>query len=273
MSEISKLESNGEIRPIKDSTARQAITDEITRAKTAESAALRPLFIAAGAEYNDAGVDITKTAPWGETVTHKAGHYYLNGLGDITEEQMAEIYYAGAFGLSESVQGFLEGSRARTNIPSRGTNVRRFKNFDFTYSFSGEHLEVVALTDGTSDKSYPVILKSINGFLVYANKVKRVLGILDIKSVNTWTAIYGASLEYINIKNMAWTLRFTDSKLLSKESVIYMIQNATPTTAISVGLHQNAFARLAEDAEVVAALDAKNAELESTGGSISLVSA
>ena len=42
---------------------------------------LRPLYIAAGAEYNDSGADKTKTAPWGETVTHKAGHYYLNGLG------------------------------------------------------------------------------------------------------------------------------------------------------------------------------------------------
>ena len=53
---------------------------------------LRPLFIATGAEYNDTGADKTKTAPWGETVTHKAGHYYLNGLGDITEEEMMDIY-------------------------------------------------------------------------------------------------------------------------------------------------------------------------------------
>ncbi|MBQ5731360.1 MAG: hypothetical protein IIV57_07055, partial [Bacteroidaceae bacterium] len=53
---------------------------------------LRPLFIAAGAKYNNTESNIPRTAPWGETVTHKAGYYYLNGLGDITEEQMIHIY-------------------------------------------------------------------------------------------------------------------------------------------------------------------------------------
>ena len=43
--------------------------------RTKINSPLRPLFIAAGAEYNDSGADKTKTAPWGETVTHKAGHY------------------------------------------------------------------------------------------------------------------------------------------------------------------------------------------------------
>ena len=63
--------------------------------RTKINSPLRPLFIAAGAEYNDSGADKTKTAPWGETVTHKAGHYYLNGLGDITEDDMLKIYNAG----------------------------------------------------------------------------------------------------------------------------------------------------------------------------------
>lgn len=218
---------------------------------------LRSLFIAAGAEYNGSGLDQTKTAPWGETVIHKAGHYYLNGLGDITEEQMVNVYNAGTFGLSESVQGFLENSKARTNLPPHGTNVRRFKTFDLTYSFSGELLEVVALSDGKSDESYPVILKSINGFLVYANKVKRVLGVIDVKSISGWTSIFGTYLEYINLKNMTSSIRFPDSSLLSKESVVYMIENSSPSTAITITLHPDAYARLADDAEVVAALEAQ----------------
>ena len=56
---------------------------------------LRPLYIAAGAEYNDSGADKSKTTLWGETVTHKAEHYYLNGLGDIIEAEMIAIYNAG----------------------------------------------------------------------------------------------------------------------------------------------------------------------------------
>lgn len=218
---------------------------------------LRPLYIAAGAEYNDTGANKTKTAPWGETVTHKAGHYYLNGLGDITEEQMVNIYNAGAFGVSESVQGFLENCKVRTNIPLQGMNVRRFKKFDFTYSFSSEQLEIVALTNGKNDESYPVILKSINGFLVYANKVKRVLGVIDVKSISGWTSIFGMYLEYINLKNMTSSIRFPDSSLLSKESVVYMIENSSPSTAITITLHPDAYARLADDTDIVAALEAQ----------------
>lgn len=232
----------------------QAETDAIEKGR---QLALRSLFVAAGAEYNDSGADKTKTAPWGETVTHKAGHYYLNGLGDITEEQMVNVYNAGTFGLSESVQGFLENSKARTNLPPHGLGVRRFKTFDLTYSFSGELLEVVALSDGKSDESYPVILKSINGFLVYANKVKRVLGVIDVKSISGWTSIFGMYLEYINLKNMTSSIRFPDSSLLSKESVVYMIENSSPSTAITITLHPDAYARLADDAEIIAALEAQ----------------
>ena len=80
---------------------------------------LRPLFIAAGAEYNDSSVGKTKKAPWGETVIHKAGHYYLNGLGDITEEQMLAIYRIGNGRVYEkgSLANYISSS-VRTNFPA-----------------------------------------------------------------------------------------------------------------------------------------------------------
>ena len=58
------------------------------------------VYEAAGAVYNDTGKDIVKSTPWADladddidkTVVHKAGYWYLNGLGDITNEQMRDIY-------------------------------------------------------------------------------------------------------------------------------------------------------------------------------------
>ena len=91
--------------------------------------ALRALFVAAGAEYNGSGADKTKTAPWGESVTHKAGHYYLNGLGDITEEQMVKIYNMGKYWQSENAQGF--GSESvRTNLPPTDYLLYFYKTFN-----------------------------------------------------------------------------------------------------------------------------------------------
>ena len=54
----------------------------------------------AGAEWNGTGADIIKTTPWADladddadkTVVHKAGYWYLNGLGDITTDEMKVIF-------------------------------------------------------------------------------------------------------------------------------------------------------------------------------------
>ena len=67
-------------------------------------------------------------------------------------------------------------------------------------------------------------------------------------------------------------LSFT-SFIISKPSILYAINNAAPTTAIAITLHANRYAQLSEDADIIAALEAKNTALEGTGGSISLVSA
>ena len=64
---------------------------------------------------------------------------------------------------------------------------------------------------------------------------------------------------------------FAVSPNLSKESVQYMITNANPPSGAAVGsititLHPTAYARLKDDADIVAALEAK-------GGIVALVSA
>lgn len=51
---------------------------------------MRALFLASGAEYNE--TDGTGTDEYGNTFNKVAGCYTLNGLGDITEEEMARIY-------------------------------------------------------------------------------------------------------------------------------------------------------------------------------------
>ena len=64
---------------------------------------------------------------------------------------------------------------------------------------------------------------------------------------------------------------FAASPNLSKESVQYMIENTNPPSGAAVGsititLHPTAYTRLKDDADIVAALEAK-------GGIVTLVSA
>ena len=52
-------------------------------------------------------------------------------------------------------------------------------------------------------------------------------------------------------------LYFGDSSKIDKESILYAVQNAFPIFAITITLHPDAYARLADDADVVAALEAQ----------------
>jgi hypothetical protein len=48
-----------------------------------------------------------------------------------------------------------------------------------------------------------------------------------------------------------------NSQFLSKDSLLYCIEKSAPTTAITITLHPDAYARLADDADIVAALEAQ----------------
>ena len=62
------------------------------------------------------------------------------------------------------------------------------------------------------------------------------------------------SLIHINLKNIKQSCSFKESSLLSKESLLYLINNEAATSAITITLHSYAYKRLANDADVVAAL-------------------
>lgn len=62
------------------------------------------------------------------------------------------------------------------------------------------------------------------------------------------------SLTHVQVKNIKMSISFSDSPLLLKESLLYIINNEVATSAITIGLASYAYGRLAEDADVVAAL-------------------
>ena len=214
---------------------------------------LRPLFIAAGAEYNDTGADKTKTAPWGETVTHKAGHYYLNGLGDITEEQMVAIYNAGRIASINPISLY-KGAKIRTDIVSNLTGGEG-KTLSFNYLLTSSSLETFAGTTGPK-----IYVASLEAAFAFASKLSHVLKVINVASLqdNLLTTFKGtSSLVLCKIEKMKNDLYLGDSSKISKESILYAVQNAAPTTAITITLHPDAYARLADDAEIVAALEAQ----------------
>ena len=224
--------------------------------RTKVESPLRPLYIAAGAEYNDSGVDKTKTAPWGETVTHKAGHYYLNGLGDISEEQMEKIYVRGLFNDDDYAPLAYGGfNDVRTNLGRAGSyNVSLPSVF---LTFNNTVIETCRLL-GKNQYSGIVTLKGASSF--NGSKKLRVIDVaatIKLEAETTLMFFDCICLEEIRIDSLNRNLCFNYSPLISKMSVMYSLQNAKPGSAIAIVLHPNAYARLADDTDIVTALEAQ----------------
>ena len=79
---------------------------------------------------------------------------------------------------------------------------------------------------------------------------------LDTSKVTTVASIFGNcySLTHVNIKNSVFGYTLSNSALLSKESLLYIINNEALTSAKTITLAPYAYTRLANDADIVAAL-------------------
>lgn len=228
---------------------------------------LRPLYIAAGAEYNDTDTDTTKIAPWGETVTHKAGHYYLNGLGDITEEQMMAIY------LNKDIVKMLDIGRIaqgntmlRTMLPIKSmlvTDTINKRAFNGLLSFAQSAIKVFGVSMSVPlNTSYPehtIPCSTLHGTFFDCTMLRLVypINVKNVTSISNNTFRGCCLLEELRLFALATNLDLSDSSNITKDSIVYLIEKSSPTSAITITLHPDAYARLADDADVVAALEAQ----------------
>ena len=222
--------------------------------------AKRDLFIAAGALYNDTDAAVERTAPWGERVQHLPGHYYLNGLGDITEEQMTKIYNRGCFNDNDKAPlGYGANYPIRTNLCRKGMWNANLDGGYFAYSTAAETLNLHITTANTMKTTCTLSLVNSGQFVGNAPNL-RIIDPRALLSATTWDATAFAQcpkLEEVRLKVLRSNVILKDSPALSKASVMYMIQKAKPTTAITITLHADAYARLESDTDIVAALEAQ----------------
>ena len=106
-----------------------------------------------------------------------------------------------------------------------------------------------------------IYVKTAIGAFQQCEKLVRIHDILNLGAISK-TGLQGIfatclSLESIRIKAIKVDISFCDSPNLSKESVVYIIQNAAPTAAMTITLHPGAYARLTNDSDIVAALEAQ----------------
>lgn len=211
-----------------------------------KDSSLRDLYVSAGAKYNEA-----------------TGFYELNGLTDITEEEMKVIYEKtwGWWLHLPSLNGF-GSALPRTNIPCPDYKIIAYaSNISihsiFSVSGNDDNLEVVNLRALYTPTIFDEIkIIDFNWAFQGDKKIKEVQGIINVKGARSDLNI-GGNIETINIKGLKANIRFYNSQRLSKESVLYMINNSEATSAITIGLNKAVYDGMKDDADIIAALAEK----------------
>ena len=157
-----------------------------------------------------------------------------------------------------------QGLFFRTILPFSGSTISQRSNVAKLVSmvfYGNKELEVLmwgsSLIDeaggnslSSSTSVYATFYSCSNLRIVYPINVETVTEFYD--AFKGCTALYEVRLDRLK-KNV----QFSESPLLSKKSILYIINNAIPTSAITITLHPGAYARLADDADIVTALEAK----------------
>ena len=240
----------------------RAVQAETLAVEKGKELALRALFVATGAEYNDGITDKEKTSPWGETVIHKAGHYYLNGLGDITEEQMELMYIQKDIIYNLDCPRIAQASKIRTIFPLKNALTSQIlgeRKLKGTESFRDSSLEVLVWHMYSADSVYSALpISGMHNTFYNCSKLK-IIGLLNVGELSEFfNPFVGCiSLEQIGLYHLNKDVSFCDSPLLKKECVVSIISDSLPASAITITLHPDAYARLADDVDIVAALEAQ----------------
>ena len=98
-------------------------------------------------------------------------------------------------------------------------------------------------------------------FATESNQTRHFVGILDLVNISSVNNVYDAfsnctSLKTIMIKRLKVSISFPNASMLTSKSILYMIQNEAATSAITITLHADAYARAMANADIVAALQA-----------------
>lgn len=218
-------------------------------------------YVAIGAVWNGTGADIVKDAPWAELadddadkkVVHKAGYWYLNGLGDLTNADMRLVYFTPIFNCGFS-EGMYYNTLARTVVCSQ-TIASSFVRASWKALCRNGKIEILG-----NNLAYNV---NVYDSMIYSfafTQMKAILYTINLSTTKI-SSEYSpfaniSQLRYIKLKGLNNSLSIQHSSFLTCKSILYMIQNEAATSAITIILHSDAYARAMANADIVAALEA-----------------
>ena len=190
------------------------------------------------------------------------GYWEMYDMKDVTNEQMRRSYNFGHFSPSDQgvfcIYSSLSPANIRFNLPRTG-NYNATLSYFVSFAAGNWAIEVLNLTQAWNViGTYANIGEASSAFLECTN-LRRVMGILNLSSASNIATMFKGcpKLEDVQLLGLKANISFADSQHLSNESILYMIENANATTAITITLHEDAYMSAMENDDIVMALAEK----------------
>ena len=214
-------------------------------------------YVSAGAAYNATANDINKLGLYGDTITHKSGCWLLNEVGDLTNEEMRNIYSQRLSANSvEGLKAYWRTCTTRTTCSLCNIGQGTHDTYALFYNCTNLLIAQAGRTPKNSLSILTVTGSGLVNFFYGSQKLEKALFIIDASSATSSSRFCDKcyALQYIRVKGLKVGISFADSAQLSNDSILYMINNEVATAAIAITLHADAYARAMADAEITAAL-------------------
>lgn len=197
---------------------------------TSASSSLRSLYIAAGAAYSES-----------------TNRYSLNGITDITESEMRNIYLRCAGRIGSDAKCAFCNLKVRTNLPINGDDV-----YNGGFDARGMFAET-SVSDQQTIKTITLALTNGNSFLVYnaanmfwnAGKLENIIGILYMWNCSNVFRMFAGctALKTVHLWALHQDISFENSPYISAESLNHAISHANGTN-FTITVHANTYAKL-----------------------------
>lgn len=177
------------------------------------------------------------------------GYWEFYDMKDITTEQMRRSYNFGHINTNDSAPLSMYASSSpsniRFNLPRTGANAAYFSSFG-SFASGNYNIEVINLMATyamSADKNERSQIVNANYAFNYCEKLRRVLSFIDFSTATNVAGMFNrcCKLEQINCYGLKQDISFADSPLLSKESLLYMINNCAEDVSFTITLHPDAY--------------------------------
>ena len=208
-----------------------------------------------------ANIDLFEAA--GAVFNATSGYFELNGLTDLSYNEMQAVYktlsnrnqYVIPYALSdETIRTNFELFKAKDTIFTRFGNATMPTINIVALASSSSSLEICMYSpnNNTNNLGKFGVIVSMNRAFYYCRHLKKVVGVICSTQFTTSGAVSEAflqcySLEEVFLYGVKVGLSFSDSPRLSLSSVVFIVQNAANTSAITITLHATAYARCQSD--------------------------